>query len=228
MGRVSSDTQPHAIRTDSRRAGLSRDGSGRCFVGMGVTTSTSAVMLLVFRAHGPSPSPRALATSARDVETFEQVYRDHYRDVQRYVLLMVGRPDDVDDIVGDTFQRAFTAWRSGRGPAGRSLPWLLVIARRIVTDRWRRARLIRWLPLGGGAASEPRDGDSATDRSEFWLWLSQLARVLSARQREVIYLRYQRDLTDEEIGEILGLSASGVRSLVARAIAALRQHPELW
>ena len=170
----------------------------------------------------------ARLATAHDAETFEQVYRDHYRDVQRYVLLMIGRPDDVDDIVGDTFQRAFTAWRSGRGPAGRPLPWLLLIARRIITDRWRRARLIRWLPLGGSAASEPRDADSATDRSEFWMWLGQLARVLSDRQREVVYLRYQRDLTDEEIGEILGLSASGVRSLLARAIAALRQHPELW
>lgn len=193
-----------------------------------MTTSTSAATLFLFRRLDTSSGERSDATSALDAETFEQVYRDHYRDVQRYVLLMVGRPDEVDDIVGDTFQRAFAAWRAGRGPAGRSLPWLLLIARRIVTDRWRRARLIRWLPLGGSAASEPRDADTATDRSEFWLWLGQLARVLSDRQREVVYLRYQRDLTDEEIGEILGLSASGVRSLLARAIAALRQHPELW
>jgi RNA polymerase sigma-70 factor (ECF subfamily) len=193
-----------------------------------VITSTNAATVFLFRGLDASTDERALTASGLDAETFEQVYRDHYRDVQRYVLLMVGRPDDVDDIVGDTFQRAFTAWRSGRGPAGRSLPWLLLIARRIVTDRWRRARLIRWLPLGGSAASEPRDADRATDRSEFWLWLEQLARVLSDRQREVVYLRYQRDLTDEEIGEILGLSASGVRSLLARAIAALRRHPELW
>ena len=193
-----------------------------------MTTTTSAATAFLFRRLDASPAERAPVTSGLDGETFEQVYRDHYRDVQRYVLLMVGRPDDVDDIVGDTFQRAFTAWRSGRGPAGRSLPWLLLIARRIVTDRWRRARLIRWLPLGGSTASEPRDADMATDRSEFWLWLGQLARVLSDRQREVVYLRYQRDLTDEEIGEILGLSASGVRSLLARAIAALRAHPELW
>jgi RNA polymerase sigma-70 factor (ECF subfamily) len=185
-------------------------------------------MVFLFRRVDASPGERPLSTSVLDAETFEQVYRDHYRDVQRYVLLMVGRPDDVDDIVGDTFQRAFAAWRSGRGPAGRSLPWLLLIARRIVTDRWRRARLIQWLPLGGSTAFEPRDADSDTDRSEFWLWLGQLARVLSDRQREVVYLRYQRDLTDEEIGEILGLSASGVRSLLARAIAALRAHPELW
>ena len=195
---------------------------------MGVTISTSAVAVFLFRVHGPSPRERLGLATTHDTETFEQVYRDHYRDVQRYVLLMAGRPDDVDDIVGDTFQRAFAAWRSGRGPAGRALPWLLLIARRIITDRWRRARLIRWLPLGVSTASEPRDADPATDRSEFWLWLAQLARVLSDRQREVVYLRYQRDLTDEEIGEILGLSASGVRSLLARAIAALRQHPELW
>ena len=191
-------------------------------------TLTGAATVFLFRRLEASPGEHPLSTSALDAETFEQVYRDHYRDVQRYVLLMVGRPDDVDDIVGETFQRAFTAWRAGRGPAGRPLPWLLLIARRIVTDRWRRARLIRWLPIGGSAASEPRDADTATDRSEFWLWLGQLARVLSDRQREVVYLRYQRDLTDEEIGEILGLSASGVRSLIARAIAALRQHPELW
>jgi RNA polymerase sigma factor (sigma-70 family) len=191
-------------------------------------TSTSAATVLLFRGRDASSSAHPRAAMTLDAETFEQVYRDHHRDVQRYVLLMVGREDDVDDIVGDTFQRAFAAWRSGRGPAGRPLPWLLLIARRIVTDRWRRARLIRWLPLGGSAASEPHDVDSATDRSEFWMWLAQLARVLSDRQREVVYLRYQRDLTDEEIGEILGLSASGVRSLLARAIAALRQHPELW
>jgi RNA polymerase sigma factor (sigma-70 family) len=163
-----------------------------------------------------------------DVETFEAVYRDHYRDVERYVLLMLGRPDDADDIVADTFQRAFAAWRSGRGPAGRPLPWLLVIARRIVTDRWRRARLIRWLPIAGPGSREAAAADSTTDRTEFWLWLGQLVRVLPERQREVIYLRYQRDLTDDEIGEILGLSASGVRSLAGRAIAALRSHPDLW
>jgi RNA polymerase sigma-70 factor (ECF subfamily) len=165
---------------------------------------------------------------ATRTESFEQVYAAHYRDVERYVLLMLGRPDDADDIVADTFQRAFMAWRGGRAPAGRALPWLLVIARRLVTDRWRRRRLIKWIPLGGEHSVEPMDAGEAESRAEFWLWLAALARVLSDRQREVIYLRYQRDLTDDEIGEVLGLSASGVRSLVARALAALRSHPELW
>ena len=159
--------------------------------------------------------------------TFEGVYRAHHRDVYRYVVLSLRGSDDVEDVVADTFQRAFVAWRSGHGPAGRPLPWLLVIARRIVIDRWRRDRFIRWLPIAGRSA-DPADPDDPGRRTEFWLWLEALARVLPPRQREVVFLRYQRDLTDDEIGEILGISASGVRSLVSRALAQLRRHPELW
>jgi len=160
---------------------------------------------------------------------FEAVYREHYRDVYRYVLLSLRHPHDTDDIVADTFDRAFAAWRSGHGPAGRALPWLLVIARRIVVDRWRRDRLIRWLPfVSGRGSAEPADPGDPGSQAEFWLWLEQLARALPDRQREVVFLRYQRDLSDDEIGDILGLSASGVRTLVSRAIAGLRAHPELW
>ena len=161
-------------------------------------------------------------------ESFEAVYRDHYRDVYRYVLLSLRRSDNVDDVVADTFDRAFAAWRSGHGPAGRALPWLIVIARRIIVDRWRRDRLIRWLPFTGRVTVDPADADDLGGRAEFWLWLDELAKSLPVRQREVVFLRYQRDLTDEEIGDIMELSASGVRTLVSRALAALRRHPELW
>jgi RNA polymerase sigma factor (sigma-70 family) len=163
--------------------------------------------------------------------TFEEAYRDHYRDVYRYVLVMSHERDEADDVVGEVFKRAFEAWREGRGPAGRALPWLLLIARRLLTDRWRHGRLIAWVRLRSGEdESRPRAGavDHMANEREFWMWLDALSRSLPPRQREVLLLRYQRDLTDAEIGEVLGLSESGVRSLAARAIAALRRHPELW
>jgi RNA polymerase sigma-70 factor (ECF subfamily) len=174
-------------------------------------------------------------------DSFESLYNEHYRDVSRHVILTTRGRDDVEEIVAETFARAFAAWRSGQGPAGRPLPWLLVIARRIATDRWRRRRLIAWLPLPGSrprspgdwvtrqsTQSEPGGPDTSAGVAEFWLWLDALSQALPARQRDVIFLRYQRDLTDDDIGEILGLSASGVRTLASRALAALRKHPELW
>lgn len=175
------------------------------------------------------------------VSSFESVYNAHYRDVSRHVILITRGRDDVEEIVAETFARAFAAWRSGQGPAGRPLPWLLVIARRIATDRWRRRRLIAWLPLPDNvrpgldmwdgrraAAAEPGGPDRAAGAAEFWLWLDALSQALPARQRDVIFLRYRRDLSDEDIGEVLGLSASGVRTLASRALSGLRKHPELW
>lgn len=186
---------------------------------------TGLFALIEERADRPVRSSRPERATA----SFEEIYRDHYQDVYRYVLLRTGRPDEAEDIVADSFDRAFSAWRSGNGPAGRALPWLIVIARRIIVDRWRRGRLIRWLPLAVGVdRTEPVDPDDPRARAEIWHWLDRLAQALPARQREALLLRYHRDLSDEEIGEVLGLSASGVRTLVSRALMAIRQHPELW
>ena len=189
-------------------------------------------MVVPGRQSAPVPVRQSPTT-----ETFESVYEAHYADVVRYVLLLARGREDPEEIASEVFSRAYAAWRDGRGPAGRALPWLLLIARRLVTDRWRRNRLIRWLPLPSraGAAEdrrfhgpEPVDPGTTLETREFWMWLDALAEVLPERQREVLLLRYQRDLGDDEIGEILGLSASGVRSLASRALTALRRHPELW
>lgn len=160
--------------------------------------------------------------------TFEDLYRQRYRDVYRYALLMLRSGEDAEDVTAESFGRAFAAWSSGHGPSGEALPWLLVIARRLVIDRMRRRRLIAWLSLGRLDPAREPSAPSDMARAEFWLWFDRFAGELPERQREVLILRYQRDLDDESIGEILGLSASGVRSLVARACATLRRNPEIW
>jgi RNA polymerase sigma-70 factor (ECF subfamily) len=135
---------------------------------------------------------------------------------------------DAEDVAADAFQRAYAAWDSGHGPEGQALPWLLLIARRLVIDRTRRRRLLSWLPLASLQPTHEPAVEADTARTEFWLWFERFARELPARQREVLILRYQRDLDDAAIGEILGLSASGVRSLVGRGCATLRRNPEIW
>lgn len=156
--------------------------------------------------------------------TFESIYETHQRDVLRYAALMLRDPDEAADATAEVFARAWDAWSDGRGPTGRPLTWLLTIARRLIVDGWRRRRRISWLPLLDGSNLAAPDRIVETD---FWLWLDELAAALPSRQREVLFLRYRRDLTDAEIGAVMGLSGSGVRSLLGRAIQALRDHPEL-
>jgi DNA-directed RNA polymerase specialized sigma24 family protein len=63
-------------------------------------------------------------------------------------------------------------------------------------------------------------------------WLAEdlaqtaLAR-LPPRQRAVVVLRYVEDMTDAQVGALLGCSASTVRSQAARALAKLRASEEL-
>jgi RNA polymerase sigma factor (sigma-70 family) len=151
----------------------------------------------------------------------ERVYADHFRDVHRYLLGLTASAADADEIAAETFERAIRAWIRVPEPP---LPWLLLTARRIATDRWRRARRLARLVVGPRPDVRPDAGEAET---EFWLWFGTLAKALTRRQREVLVLRYQRDLTDADIAEIMGLSESGVRSLVARALEVLRHHPEL-
>jgi RNA polymerase sigma factor (sigma-70 family) len=159
-------------------------------------------------------------------ERFSSVYERHQADVLRYTVVLTGSLDEAEEVSAETFERALEAWRAGRQPSHRPLPWLLLIARRIVIDRSRRRRIIGWLPLGAEPHPDHRTDDDAR-RVEFWLWFDRLAEALTARQREVLVLRYRWDLSDAEIGRVLGLSEPGVRSLASRAIASLRQHPEL-
>lgn len=218
--------------TGMRRSCRDADGGSLVCPGMSALAVAAIYRFPVTAAlFTETSAPGVRRVAVERPATFEEAYRTHYRDVYRYVLVMSHERDEADDVVGEVFKRAWEAWRAGRGPAGRALPWLLLIARRLLTDRWRRGRLIAWVHLRPGedeSRSAVREVDRTADEREFWMWLDALARSLPARQREVLLLRYQRDLTDAEIGEVLGLSESGVRSLAARAIAALRRHPELW
>jgi RNA polymerase sigma factor (sigma-70 family) len=173
-----------------------------------------------------SPRERELVVAVQPARpatqrAFEPVYAVHYRDVYRYLLGLTRSPTDAEEIAAETFERALRAWNVVPEPP---LPWLLLTARRIATDRWRRAGRLAQIALGlRGEAST----DAAERQTEFWLWFDALAGVLTPRQREALLLRYQRDLTDADIGSIMGISESGVRSLVSRALDVLRSHPEL-
>ncbi|MGK9125657.1 sigma-70 family RNA polymerase sigma factor [Olivibacter sp. SA151] len=56
--------------------------------------------------------------------------------------------------------------------------------------------------------------------------LQQLIKRLPARQREVIYLKFNEELSYEEIASMLDISIASCRTLIYRAIKQLREHVE--
>lgn len=54
--------------------------------------------------------------------------------------------------------------------------------------------------------------------------LEEVINLLSGRQKEAIYLRYQADMSYEEIGTILGINYQSVRNLIHRSIEKIRDE----
>jgi DNA-directed RNA polymerase specialized sigma24 family protein len=48
--------------------------------------------------------------------------------------------------------------------------------------------------------------------------------MLSPRQKEVIYLRFYRKLSNEEIAEVMVLSLPSVYNIVSKALSVLEKH----
>jgi len=159
---------------------------------------------------------------------FEAAYREHFVSVWRYAALSLRNRADADDLAQEVFARAFQAAVKGHGPRSEFWePWLLLTTRRLLISRYRHQRLVRWLPLS--TDSDPHNADSdCFEEMELNVWLDQVTRILPARQREALFLRYLGDMDDVAVGAVLGISPSGVRSLVSRAVNRLREHQELW
>lgn len=166
----------------------------------------------------------APARTLESAAAFEAMYTAAWPRLCRYSWVLVRHREDAEDVAAETIRRAYGAWQAGRGPAGEPLPWLFLIARRIVLDRNKR-HVFPWLRFPQEA--EPHVAPDPLRGVEAAVWFEQLRACMSARQHEAIVLRFLFDLSDDQIGRIMGLSPAGVRTNVSRGVAALRKRPEV-
>src|SRR5438067_11696211 len=106
----------------------------------------------------PSPTDAALiaAWQGGDEQAAAELVRRHARALARF-LAGAGAPEaDLDDVVQETFIRAFRAVATFRGQCG-FRTWLLTIRGDVPKDAHRRAKRRRAVPLGDDPRST--DGD---------------------------------------------------------------------
>jgi RNA polymerase sigma-70 factor (ECF subfamily) len=132
-------------------------------------------------------------------------------EVRRFLRMLV-EPADLEDVVQDTFVRAYRALPRFRGESsGRT--WLLAIARRAAADatrgriRQRRLRLRVESAAGGRVVGDPGDEHALTD----------LVAGLEPERREAFVLTQLVGCPYLEAAEICGVPVGTIRSRVARA-----------
>ena len=137
--------------------------------------------------------------------------------------------NEIDDLVQMVLQRVFSGVHALRSGASFE-PWLFTIARHVAcTQGARRERdpLGRAAPIGDAEAAPARSSDPDPEANllaaEEVARLERSIRALPGRQRQCLLLRTLRELSYEEIGQLLGISAHTVRNHLAEARETLRR-----
>jgi RNA polymerase sigma-70 factor (ECF subfamily) len=150
--------------------------------------------------------------------------------VHGLALRIVQRQALAEEVVEDTFWQVWRQAARFDATRGRPLTWLLAMARSRAIDALRRDQRFRHEELpeddladAGSAAPPPQDLLDAT-RGQAALHAALLK--IEPRSRQLVALAFFRGWTHEEIAEQQGLPLGTVKSLIRRALIALRHHLE--
>ena len=172
---------------------------------------------------------------AGDHDAFRHLVERHSRSVFRLAYRLTGREEDADDVVQETFLKAFRqiAQFESRSSFG---TWLYRITVNCAHDLTRRR------PRAGSRTSidDPEHGPALqlADESAAADPMRELARrqidarvraamgELSAQERSAFVMRHYEGLSIEEIGRVLDLKTSAAKHSVFRAVKKLRRSLE--
>jgi RNA polymerase sigma-70 factor (ECF subfamily) len=156
-------------------------------------------------------------------EEFEQLYDEHAQGLFAFLAYRTGDRALAEDLVADTFERAFRA--RSRFDRRRAQPktWLYAIALNLLRDSARRART-EGEAMRRAAADvvdhQAGPGGHVADRD----LVARMLTALNDGEREAIALRYGAQLTVSEIAKLLALPATTVETRVYRALGKLRRE----
>lgn len=135
----------------------------------------------------------------------------------------VGERGDVDEVVQDTFVRAFGSLDGFRGESS-FRTWLFTIARRLVLDRRRASRR-------RGEQVEVKDDDASTEYSALDAVVAEetegrmraAMERLTPTQREVFTLRVGEGMSYKDIAGIAGTTEGAARVHYHNAMRAIKE-----
>lgn len=167
-----------------------------------------------------------LAYANGDYEAFDALYQRHAKKIFGFLKNKLSNKDEAEEVLQDTFLRLHR-FREKFNSTLPFLPWLFTICRNAMIDRLRlKSKVDRELsevdpPLGvaeENALAAIGDQDTAFSINEY-------GASLSAKELQVLSLRYGDDFSFNKIAQELGMQSASVRKISQRALEKLRK---LW
>jgi len=182
----------------------------------------------------PAVDARRIAAQARDRVRFEEEALELADQVYRVARRLVGTREEAEDLVQETYARAFRSWRSYT-PGTNMRAWLLRILTNLNVDRGRRVqRTPSTQPLeesdyylanklASSAGEEVLEQEQVVERLSQDSVVHALADI-SPQFRDVVVLVDIGDFSYADAAEILDIPMGTVMSRLHRGRRALKQR----
>ena len=159
---------------------------------------------------------------AGDSRSATQIVARHADALARFAVSS-GERTEIEELVQDTFVRAFSSIDSFRGDSSLRT-WLFTIERRLMLDRRRAERRQKTLvPVNPADAVTEYDALDALVAEETESKVRRAVDLLSPMQRDVFTLRVEQGMSYRDIAEIVGSTEGAARVHYHNAMRAVKE-----
>jgi len=156
-------------------------------------------------------------------QNFDELLRRFEVPLLQYATRITGNSERARDVVQETFIKF---QRNGAVTPEKTATWLFTVCRNGALNVCRKERRVMYLDEAVIASREdeqlmPFERIEQREASGF---LMKILATLPARQQEVLQLKFQNDLSYQQIAEITKTTANSVGVLIHTALTTLRQR----
>lgn len=178
----------------------------------------------------PAPEAQAEAElierAKQDPEAFATLYERYVDRIYAYIYYRTGDAREAEDLTARVFYRALAHIPEFNQRGAPFVAWLYRIAHNLLAN-WRRDRGRHpELPLDDllGLHSHEATPHAQAERAEDDRELLAAIRRLPPERQHLLVLKFVEDLSNVEIGRLLGRSEGAIKSLYHRTLLALREE----
>lgn len=166
-----------------------------------------------------------------DNQAFDTLLRRHQSRVFSYILNIVKNKDVADDIFQETFVKAIMTIKQGRyTDAGKFSAWITRIAHNLIIDFFRQGKNENTVSADQEETDMLNRKDLSEENVEDLLITSQIntdvKRIMDALpelQREVLDMRFYKNMSFKEIAEATGVSINTALGRMRYAVLNMRR-----
>jgi len=160
----------------------------------------------------------------KDYSKFRKLYKEFLNPIYNFVFYRTGKNHALaEDLVSEIFLKAYEKFESFNPKTASFRSWIYSIARNHIIDYYRVSKPEVSLDEISDVIGETQNYNKKIAHKKLITNVKSKLNDLPEAYKDIIILKYFRDLDNKEIGAILDKEPGAVRVTIHRAISALKK-----